>query len=163
MKRFNLLAHCGAVVATTLALSISICGMNLAHAADSDIYVCTDASGIKTYGNVGDGKGCKKVDLPGLQTFPAPKKTAPSNFPKVDDSTQKKRDADRKQILSDELRSEQQKLTELNAQYNNGEPDRIGGERNYAKYQERTEGMKDDITRTQQNIESLQRELNGLN
>lgn len=133
--------------------------------ADSDIYVCTDASGVKSYSNVGDGKGCKKVDLPGINTFPAPKKTtkASGDFPKVDDTTQKRRDAERKQILSDELKSEQQKLADLNAQYNNGEPDRIGGERNYAKYLERVQEMKDDITRTQQNIDSLQRELNGLN
>jgi len=133
--------------------------------ADSEIYVCTDANGVKTYGNVGDGKGCKKVDLPGLTTFPAPKKAAkaPGDFPKVDEATQKKRDSERKQILSDELKAEQQKLSDLNSQYNNGDPDRIGGERNYAKYQERTQTMKDDIARTQQNIDSLQRELNGLN
>jgi hypothetical protein len=155
MKRINLFAS---VVAT-----VAVCGINLAQAGDSDIYVCTDANGVKSYGNVGDGKGCKKIDLPGLTTFPAPKKTAPANFPKVDDSTQKKRDAERKQILGDELRSEQQKLDDLNAQYKNGDPDRVGGERNYAKYQERTQGMKDDITRTQQNIDALQREINGLN
>ncbi|MET3107571.1 hypothetical protein AAKU67_001985 [Oxalobacteraceae bacterium GrIS 2.11] len=133
--------------------------------ADSDIYVCTDANGVKSYGNVGDGKGCKKVDLPGLTTFSAPKKSAkaPSDFPKVDESTQKKRDSERKQILSDELKAEQQKLSDLNTQYNNGEPDRIGGERNFSKYQERTQMIKDDITRTQQNIDALQRELNGLN
>ena len=133
--------------------------------ADSDIYVCTDASGVKSYGNIGEGKGCKKVDLPGLSTFPAPKKTAkaPSDFPKVDDFTQKKRDGERRQILADELKAEQQRLSDLNAEYKNGEPDRNGNERNYAKYQERTQTMKDDINRTQQNIDSLQRELNGIN
>lgn len=133
--------------------------------ADSDIYVCTDASGVKSYGNIGDGKGCKKVDLPGLSTFPAPKKTAkaPTDFPKVDDFTQKRRDGERKQILADELKSEQQRLGDLNAQYKNGEPDRNGNERNYAKYLERTQTMKEDINRTQQNIDSLQRELNGIN
>jgi hypothetical protein len=139
--------------------------MSLAH-ADSDIYVCTDANGVKSYGNVGDGKGCKKVDLPGLTTFSAPPKKvakSPGDFPKIDDSTQKKRDAERRQILSDELKKEQDKLADLNAQYNNGDPDRIGGERNYAKYQERTQNMKDDITRAQQNIDALQHELNGLN
>ena len=148
-----------------LLTAISLIGMTLARAGDSDIYVCTDASGVKSYGNIGDGKGCKKVDLPGLSTFPATKKTAkaPSDFPRVDDSTQKKRDSERRQILSDELKSEQQKLADLNARYNNGEPDRIGGEKNYSKYQERAQSMKDDITRAQQNVDSLQRELNGLN
>ena len=127
--------------------------------------MCTDANGVKSYNNVGDGKGCKKVELPGLNTFPAPKKSAgsPSGFPKVDESTQKKRDAERKQILNDELSAEQKKLDSLNAQYKDGQPDREGGERNYAKYQERTQGLKDDINRSQQNIDALQREINGLN
>lgn len=133
--------------------------------ADNDIYVCTDANGVKSYNNVGDGKGCKKVELPGLNTFPAPKKSAnaPAGFPKVDESTQKKRDAERKQILNDELSAEQKKLDSLNAQYKDGQPDREGGERNYAKYQERTQGLKEDINRSQQNIDALQREINGLN
>ncbi len=143
---------------------ITLFGINFAR-ADSDIYVCTDASGVKSYGNIGEGKGCKKVDLPGLTIFPAPKKSsrAPSEFPKVDESTQKRRDADRRQILGDELRTEQQKLSELNSQFNNGEPDRNGNERNYSKYQERVQSMKEEINRTQQNVDSLQRELNGLN
>jgi hypothetical protein len=147
------------------AFLTAIASMSYAQ-GDSDIYVCTDAAGVKSYGNiVGDGKGCKKVDLPGLNTYAAPKKVikAPGDFPKVDADAQKRRDAERKQILNDELRAEQQKLNDLNAQYNNGEPDRQGGERNYSKYQERTQQMKDDITRSQQNIDSLQREINALN
>ena len=149
-----------------LMSALIVISINWAH-ADSDIYVCTDANGVKTYGNVGDGKGCKKIDLPGLTTFPANSNRkaakAPSDFPKVDDSTQKKRDAERKQILDDELRAEQKKLADLNAQYNNGEPERQGGERNFAKYQERTESLKGDVNRAQQNVDALQREINGLN
>lgn len=137
--------------------------------ADSDIFVCTDGSGVKTYGNVGDGKGCKKVELPGLTTFAAPAtkrvnkaSSSPTDFPKVDDSTQKSRDSERKQILADELKSEQKKLSDLSSQYKSGEPERQGGERNYAKYQERTEGLKEDLNRTQQNVDALQRELSNL-
>jgi len=143
---------------------ITLIGVSQVH-ADSDIYVCTDANGVKSYGNVGDAKGCKKVELPGLTTFPAPKKSAkaPGDFPKVDESTQKRRDAERKQILSDELKNEQQKLSDLTAKYNNGEPERNGNERNYTKYQERVQSMKDELNRTQQNVDALQRELNGLN
>ncbi|PRC92953.1 DUF4124 domain-containing protein [Solimicrobium silvestre] len=149
-----------------LISALILISVNWAH-ADSDIFVCVDANGVKTFGNVGEGKGCKKVDLPGLNTFPAPtaKKVgkAPGDFPKIDDSTQKKRDAERRQILSDELKAEQKKLADLNAQYNNGEPERQGGERNYAKYQERTENLKEDVNRAQQNVDALQREINGLN
>lgn len=149
---------------------LMIFSVNLAH-ANSDIYVCVNDRGVKTFGNVGSNKGCKKVDLPGLTTFPATKtkrigKTAsntPSDFPKVDDSTQKNRDLERRQILDNELKAEQKKLADLNAEYKNGEPDRLGNERNYAKYQERTASLKQDINRAQQNIDALQREISALN
>lgn len=142
--------------------------VGLAH-ADGDIYVCTGQDGARTFSNVGSKKGCKKVDLPGLTVMPAPTykragkaAAAPSSFPSVDSATQKNRDSERKQILENELRAEQRKLAELNTEYKNGTPDRLGNERNYAKYLERTENLKQDINRSQQNIEALQREIGGL-
>lgn len=142
-----------------------------AHAhAQSDVYLCVDASGKKEYKNTGATKGCKRVDLPGIMTIPAPAKKSPATaaaktsasppeFPKVDSGTQKARDGDRKQILLDELKSEEQKLANLKNEYNNGEPERRGDERNYAKYQERVSGMKDDLNRAEKNIEALKREI----
>ena len=73
------------------------------------------------------------------------------------------RDLERKQILDTELKAEQKKLADLTAEYKNGEPDRLGNERNFAKYQERTASLKQDINRAQQNIDALQREIGGLN
>jgi hypothetical protein len=141
--------------------------------AQSDIYSCVDANGKTEYRNTGVTKGCKKLDLPGLTMIPAPKRavqtasarpaaSSPSDFPKVDGNTQKTRDNDRRQILLDELKSEEQKLSNLRKNYNNGEPERRGDERNYAKYQERVAGMKEDISRSEANIEALKRELNNL-
>ena len=149
---------------------LMIFGINLAY-AESDIYACVNESGVKTFSNVGSNKGCKKVDLPGLTILPATKtkKTGkiatktPADFPTVDDSTQKNRDLERRQILDVELKAEQKKLADLTAEYKNGEPDRLGNERNFAKYQERTANLKQDINRTQQNIDALQREIGGLN
>jgi hypothetical protein len=125
--------------------------------AESDVYLCVDENGHKEYKNNGSTKGCKKVELPGITVVPAPtlKKPvakSPSDFPKVDDSTQKSRDNDRRQILQDELKSEQQKLADLKKDYNNGEPERHGDEKNYAKYQERVGNMKEDIARSEKNI-----------
>jgi hypothetical protein len=135
--------------------------------AQADVFLCVDENGKKEYKNTGATKGCKKVELPGINIIPAPpvtKKaaTSPSGFPKVDDYTQKARDADRKQILLDELKSEEQKLANLKKEYNNGEPERQGGEKNFAKYQERTTLMKEDISRTEKNIEALNREIGNL-
>ena len=135
--------------------------------AQADVFLCVDESGKKEYKNTGATKGCKKVELPGINIIPAPtvaKKAekSPSGFPKVDDSTQKARDADRKQILLDELRAEELKLANLKKDYNNGEPERQGGEKNFAKYQERTTMMKEEISRTEKNIEALNREVGNL-
>ncbi|KAF3997815.1 DUF4124 domain-containing protein [Glaciimonas immobilis] len=140
--------------------------------AQSNIFLCVDAQGIKEYKNTGDTKGCKKVDLPPLTVSTPPRSSAPAavnkpqpvtppDFPKVDGGTQKARDNDRRQILQDELRTEQKKLAELQKIYNNGAPERQGNERNYAKYQERVESMKEELTRTQKNIEALNRELSN--
>lgn len=139
--------------------------------ADGDVYLCVDENGKKEYKNTGETKGCKRVELPGITVIPAPvlpKKSttkaasAPADFPKVDEGTQKARDSDRRQILQDELKTEEQKLANLKKDYNNGEPERRGDEKNYAKYQERTIMMKDDISRTEKNIEALKRELSNL-
>lgn len=139
-----------------------------------EVYVCIDENGVKEYKNTGVTKGCKKVDLPDVTTIPAPSKrapapapaaaraAAPTDFPRVDTGTQKARDSERRQILSDELRAEEQKLAELRKEFNNGEPERRGDERNYAKYQERVAAMRDDVGRTEKNIEALRRELDKL-
>lgn len=144
--------------------------------AQTDVYLCVDEHGKKEYKNTGITKGCKKVDLPGITTIPAPPKkagpvqaaaakpaaSAPSDFPKVDSGAQKTRDNDRKQILQDELKSEEQKLANLKQEYNNGEPERRGEERNYQKYLDRVAGMKEDIARTEKNIDALKREIANL-
>lgn len=145
--------------------------------AQTNVYLCIGEKGNKEYRNTGPTKGCKKVDLPSLTMVPAPKKSpalqtasvktsssssSPSDFPKIDSETQKARDSDRKQILLDEIRSEEQKLASLKKDFNNGEPERRGDERNYAKYQERVVSMKEDLNRTEQNIEALKREIGNL-
>lgn len=147
------------------------CAFSAQVHAETDVYLCVDENGKKEYKNTGTTKGCKKVELEGITVVPAPPMTkkasaspasTPSSFPKVDDGTQKARDSDRKQILTDELKAEDQKLANLKKEYNNGEPERLGGEKNFAKYQERTTMMKDDISRTEKNIEALKRELGNL-
>jgi hypothetical protein len=154
-----------------LLLMISMaCFASYTH-AQSEVFLCVNENGTKEYKNTGGTKGCKKVELPGITTVPAPPKRAgiqtasvksPTDFPKVDGDTQKARDNDRRQILLDEMKAEEQKLASLRKDFNNGEPERRGDERNYAKYQERVAVMKEEITRSERNVEALQREINNL-
>jgi hypothetical protein len=151
-----------------LALSFVV----LSAHAQGEVYLCVDNAGNREYKNTGPVTHCKRVDMPGVTTIPTqmPKKpqttaksaTSPSDFPRVDDSTQKARDSDRKQILQEEMKTEEKKLADLRAEYNNGEPERRGDERNYAKYQTRTAALKDDIARSEKNVEALKRELGNL-
>ncbi len=60
------------------------------------------------------------------------------------------------------MKSEQERLANLKKDYNDGTPDRQGNERNYAKYQERVASMKEDIARSEKNIDALNRELSNL-
>lgn len=142
--------------------------------AENEIYKCVGPNGGVEYKNNGPTKNCKKLELQGISVIPAPapvkrqagvqtaslkSSSSPADFPRIDGGTQKARDNDRRQILLDELKGEQDKLAALKKDYNNGEPERHGDERNFSKYQERVTAMKDDISRTEKNIEALQREL----
>ncbi|TFW19116.1 DUF4124 domain-containing protein, partial [Duganella callida] len=86
----------------------------------------------------------------------------PGAFPRVDSAEQRARDDDRRGILEEELRNEQNKLTGLRQEYNNGEPERRGDERNYAKYQERVAALRDSISRSEKNVEALKREIANI-
>jgi len=146
--------------------------------AQSEVFLCVDQNGVKEYKNTGDTKGCKRVSLPPLTVSSSskpssgggsgnaasgkPAASTPPDFPKVDNGTQKARDNDRRQILQDELRNEQQRLADIKKDYNDGAPERQGNERNYAKYQERVASMKEDISRSEKNIDALNRELANL-
>lgn len=154
---------------------LCMAGVPASALAQSDIFVCVDEQGRKTYQNVGAPKGCKKVDVQPILTVPAPKLPArpnggpsanesravtPASFPRVDGETQRSRDNDRRRILEEELRVERDKLARLRAEYNNGEPERRGDEtRNFARYQERVQRLQEEIQRSENNVASLQREL----
>jgi hypothetical protein len=81
---------------------------------------------------------------------------------KVDAGEQRSRDSDARRILETELKREETKLAELQKEYNNGEPERLGSERNYQRYLDRVEEMKAAIARKQSDVAALKRELAKL-
>ncbi|MDH4059753.1 MAG: hypothetical protein OEU94_02955 [Aquincola sp.] len=81
---------------------------------------------------------------------------------KVDSREQRARDSDARRILEAELKREEAALAALTQEFNNGEPDRRGDERNFARYQERVEEMRSAIARKQADIAALRRELAKL-
>lgn len=57
---------------------------------------------------------------------------------------------------------EEEALAALKKEYKNGEPDRLGDERNYQKYLDRVAAMKAAITRKEADVASIKRELSKL-
>ncbi len=81
---------------------------------------------------------------------------------RVEASEQRARDSDARKILDAELRREESRLAEMQKEFNNGEPERQGGERNYQKYLDRVEEMKAAVARKQSDVAALKRELAKL-
>ena len=81
---------------------------------------------------------------------------------KVDPSAQRQRDSEARRILLDELKKEEDKLGAMQKDYNNGEPERRGDERNYQRYLDRVSEMKAAITRKEADISALKREIAKL-
>jgi hypothetical protein len=156
----------------TLLFLLAALGAAARAGADTIIYKCVDENGRIEFTDA-NRRGCKALDLPGTIAAPpqhrgsvparaATPASTPPDFPKVNGAQQRARDDDRREILNDELRSEEKKLAELRRDFNNGEPERQGNERNYARYQERVAQMKDNIGRAEKNIDALKREIANI-
>ena len=98
----------------------------------------------------------------GAAPGPAPAAGARPADTRVDAADQRARDSDARRILGDELRREEARLAEMKKEYNNGEPERQGGERNYQKYMDRVAEMKTAIERKEADVAALKRELAKL-
>lgn len=89
--------------------------------------------------------------------------TAPPAAARIDNDQQKARDADARSILESELRRSQARQAELQKEYNNGEPERLGPEtRNYQKYLDRVAELKAAIARNESDMDGIRREISRL-
>lgn len=76
---------------------------------------------------------------------------------------QRARDADARQILETELRKAEARQAELLAEYNNGEPEKMGPEfRNHQKYLDRVAELKASIERNESDMAGLRREIGRI-
>jgi hypothetical protein len=154
-------------------LICSVLLMAYAASARAEIYECVDGSGNKRFTNVkAEAAGCKSMNLPTGSTVPAPKPGAvkpgdtrsatPGTFPKVDPSTQQQRDAGRRKILEQELANEEQLLEQAKKDLAEQESTRLGNERNYQKYVDRTADLKASIARKESDVAAIKRELSKV-
>ena len=95
-------------------------------------------------------------------TAPAAGGSASRPGDRVDPAAQRARDTDARRILTEELRREEERLTMLQKEFNGGQPERRGDERNFQKYQDRVAEMKANIARKESDVASLRREIAKL-
>lgn len=94
-------------------------------------------------------------------TPPAGGAPAPTGL-RIDPAEQRARDTDARRILEAELRKEEERLVALQREFNNGEPERRGDERNYQRYLDRVAEMRAAISRKESDIAAIKRELAKL-
>lgn len=168
------------IVSRGMAMALAFAGMSGALAQDKTVYRCpgnpplyTDSLSAKEARD----KGCRTLEGAPITVIqsqrPAGKSgggtgsVSATHTPRppetrVDPNEQKARDSDARRILEAELRREEEKLAALQKEYNNGEPERKGDERNYQKYIDRVAEMKADIARKESDVAALKRELSKL-
>jgi len=81
---------------------------------------------------------------------------------RVDPAAQRQRDSDARRILEAELKREEVRLAEMQQEFNNGEPERRGDERNNQRYIDRVADMRSAIARKESDIAAIKRELAKL-
>jgi hypothetical protein len=156
----------GFCVAVVMASAV---GTPLAKAQERMVYKCpgnlyTDTLSAKE----AIAQGCKTLEGAPITVIQAPARRpspaadtsgARGADTRVDPSDQRSRDTDKRLILDSELRREEERLTALRQEYNNGQPERRGDEKNYQKYLDRVADLKARIERSESDVAALRREL----
>jgi len=153
------------------------CALLLGAAASASAELCkyVDDTGHVTYSDSAV-KGAKKsgcfeaappppppppVAQPAARGAPAQQANVSpgTGLPNVDPATQRKRDDSRRKILEDELAVEERALVDARKALSEGEASRLGDERNYQRYLDRVQGLKERVTQHERNVAALKQEL----
>lgn len=136
-------------------------GLADAQGADDRIYRC----GNEYTNTVSDAhaKNCKLIsgsNVTVIQAVKPPPAKASASIQRGDSPDQRAKDSDARLILEAELKKAEAKQAELQREYNNGEPERLGPEtRNHQKYLDRVTEIKAALGRNEADIAGIKREL----
>ena len=154
------------------AVAVLATGAALAQTTGAVVYRCpgnpvlyTDAMSAKE----AKDKGCTPLEgkpITIIQGYkpraatgtPVPSSSGPAAT-RIDPADQRARDSDARRILEAELARENERLAAMKTEYNNGEPERRGDEKNFQKYIDRVADLKTAIARKESDIVALKREL----
>ena len=116
--------------------------------------------------------GCKRIEgapitiiqttKPQARAGTAVPTASAASSARIDPVAQRARDSDARRILEAELKTEEDRLAEMQKEYNDGQPERRGDEKNFQKYIDRVADMKAAIARKQTDIAAIRREIGKL-
>jgi len=146
-----------------------------AQAQGNTVYRCpgppvlyTDALSAKE----AHDKGCRTIEGTPITVLQAPKPRPAAVASegarsggadaRVGAGQQRVRDDERRQVLQTELRQAEERLAGAQREFNNGQGERRGDERNYQKYLDRMAELKDNIARYEADVQALRREIAKL-
>ena len=133
--------------------------ISFSYQLHAGIYKQVDANGNVTYSNVPSSNG-KKVDLPSIVVVPS------VNSEEIDDRIVKRRESakidEHREELQKKISEEEEGLNEVKNEYKGGEPDRLGSERNYQRYLNRVEQLREEINVRERNLNLLRDELRKI-
>ena len=119
-------------------------------------------------------KGCRTIEGTPITVVQTAKPRAPSGAAapagngargadsRIDAGQQRVRDDERRRVLQTELRTAEERLAAAQKEFNNGQGERRGDERNYQKYLDRMAELKDSIARYEADVQALKREIAKL-
>jgi len=115
-------------------------------------------------GNITIIEGTRPAAKPAVTPAAGAAASAPRNGgERVDSAAQRTRDSDARAILEAELRKAEERLAEARKAYANGEPEKQGIEsRNYQRYLDRVAELKAAVTRAENDVAGIKRELDRL-
>jgi hypothetical protein len=126
-------------------------------AVQSELYKHVDEDGNVTYSNT-PLRDSRKLSLPPLTVMPGTDLESKIRAPKSSGNYNEKQKKVVKKLIADEAKL----LEEKRKEYNDGEPERFGSERNYQRYLDRIQRLKDEIVLHEENIKALEIELQDL-
>ena len=158
---------CCVVALTALVGSVA----STAAVAQDRLYRCGN---LYTNADKSADPACIRLGIDRITLVPAqpqePKLAAPAQpaaaqspnrtATRVSTLAQTQKDSDSRQILEAEWRKTRQRLQDLQMEYNRGEPERLGSERNNPqKYLDRVATLQSSIARTEADLTGIRREL----
>lgn len=123
------------------------------------VYKHTDERGNVTYSNI-PSSNSKKIDLPPIVVVPS------TDAGDIDDRIMKRREnakiEEQREQIQSKISEEENRLNEVKNEYKDGIPDRLGSERNYQRYLNRVERLREEINVREKNLNMLRSEFDKL-